>query len=350
MVKITHDIDIYPYNTFHLHCSARNFTIVSSVEDAQTLLQDLETDISKILILGGGSNILLQDDIYDWLVVKNEIMWKEIIAQDKSSVTIKIWAGENRDEFVRRSIEQWYTGIEQLVSIPWCVWASPMQNIWAYGVEVKDVITEVEYIHIETWETKTLSNPDCKFWYRESIFKKELKWQVIITYVSMKLGIYTPQTYSPNISYGAIEEKLDTWNITPKLLAKTITQIRESKLPDWTKLGTAWSFFKNPYISSEQFEQLQKKHPEVKGWPVSDSPLDEWEMCTIYKLSAWQLIDLAGLKWYRSWDAGTYEKHALVLINHGSARGTDLVQVARHIQEVVEYKFGVEIEMEVNLA
>lgn len=357
MTKITHDIDIHPYNTFHLHCIARNFARITSVDDIHSLLSDTDTNHSKILILWGGSNILLQDEILDGLVIKNEIMWKEIIAQDETTVTIKVWAGENRDQFVRWCIQQWYTGIEQLVSIPGCVWASPMQNIWAYGVEVKDVIQNVEYIYIPTWEEKQISNSKCNFGYRESIFKHDLKNKVIITHVTFTLGIYTPETYQPNIWYGAIQDNLgDTKTITPHILATTISDIRASKLPDRTKLGTAWSFFKNPYIPAAQFQQLQKKHPEVKGRPLPlPSPSEgvgrgsEGEGKQLVKLSAGQLIDLAWLKGYRSWDAGTYKYHALVLINHGNATGTDLVQVALYIQETVYTKFGVRIEMEVNV-
>lgn len=356
-MNIETNIDLLPYNTFHFSCIADHFVIINRIEDRQLLVK---TDIfakNKRLILWGGSNILLTQDRFPGLIIKNEIMGKEIIAEDNESVTIKVWAGENWNDFVVRTIQQGYYGIENLVSIPGTVGAAPMQNIWAYGVEAGDYILQVEYGDLN-WQTHTLNKNDCQFWYRESIFKQALKDQTCITHVVFQLQKYDEKKYIPTMKYGAIEEKVyqllnnwqpttDNWQpITPSLIAQAVADIRASKLPDRTQIGTAGSFFKNPIIPESQYNSLKEQFPDLVGHstPSWISNLEFY-----IKLSAGQLIDLSWLKGLDRGSVGTYHHHALVLIHNGWWTGADILRLCEHIQYVVYETFGVRIEAEVNI-
>jgi len=363
-MKILEHIDLQPYNTFKISCVARYFVVVESAED---VIELSKTDIykdNKKLFLGGGSNILLTQETYDGLVIKNEIRWKKVIEETTASITVKIWAGENRDTIVQRAVSQGYTGVENLVSIPGTVWAAPMQNIWAYGVEIKDLVHNVMGIDLPSQTEIILASYECEFGYRESIFKHSLKDKFFITHVTFVFGKYDPKTYFPIISYGAIQDKLaeiadgDDLAVTPELIASAVAQIRESKLPNRKEIGTAGSFFKNPTVTKEKYKQLQSIEPSITWYPepAIPSPSDDeggtvgrglgWGW--LIKLNAWQLIDLAGLKGLQHGNVGTYHKHALILINQSNGTGAEIVQLASRIQKIVRETFGVEIVPEVN--
>lgn len=382
MITIQENIDLLPYNTFQVSCIAKYFVVIESVEAMQELIKsNIRKTTERKLILGGGSNMLFVSPIYDGIVVKNEIRTirvknAECRTQSKEEnatpcwnnyTLITVWAWENWDEFVRRTIKNGYYGIENLVSIPGTVWASPVQNIGAYGVEVESVIDSVTRLEFDTWLIHTYCNDACKFWYRSSIFKQWLKWKGIITHVTFKLKCYNSSTYAPTLTYGAVLETIEQskcWGlILPTDVATTIAHIRSEKLPDRTVLWTAWSFFKNPIVDEERFLRLQQEF-WVKGREVPKSAeirMQNTESeksqhsalsilnCTLYKLSAWQLIDVAWLKGYRQWDIGVYEKHALVLVNYGEKDGSKFAALIERIQQKVEGLFGVKLELEVNV-
>lgn len=340
-MNIQHDINLKPYTTFQFDCIADFFISIQSINNLQELIITHLFQWSPRLILWWGSNILLTKERFAGLVIKNDISGKEIINETDTQAYIRVWWWENRDDFVRRSIEEWYAWCENLVSIPGTVWAAPMQNIGAYGVEVWNIIKTVEYIDLHTWKTHILTWDECKFWYRDSIFKQYLKDAIYITHVTFILEKYSPETYIPLISYGAIQKKINTVAgdpLTPKIIATTIAKIRASKLPDWKTIGTAWSFFKNPIITEEKMQYIKQNFPEIGCYPVA------WGC----KLSAWQLIDLAWCKWIRNGAVWTYDKHALVLVHHGWGTGKDIVNLAKHIQEKVSTLFGIDINPEVN--
>ena len=348
------NVSLLSYNTLQVECIARYFVEIATISELQKLVT---IDIFKNhdhLIIGWWSNILLTSSHYDGIVIKNNILGKEIIEEDDETVTIKVGAGENWNTFVEWTLEQWYCWLENLISIPWSVGAAPMQNIWAYGVEAKSSIQDVELIELEAWELKSISNNECDFWYRSSIFKAELKNKVFISHVTFALSKYSAESYEPNITYGAIQEQLEKQWIqqpTPKQVADIVRNIRASKLPDRTKIWTAGSFFKNPIIEQDLYEQLKKNYPNLITFPVEDTNSLKSEIGnrkSKVKLSAGQLIDLTGLKWLTQWNVGTYKNHALILVNHGWGTWTQIEQLAKHIQEKVFKKFGVQLEPEVN--
>ena len=236
------------------------------------------------------------------------------------------------------SIRQNLSGIENLALIPGLVGASPMQNIGAYGVEVKDVITRVNYIEIRSGNKKSFTNSECNFGYRNSIFKEELRGKVVITKVVYKLS----KTPLKNIKYGAITEELKRLKKEPSPgnIAQAVINIRSSKLPDPKVLGNSGSFFKNPIIETSQFEEMKKEFPEMVGYTISENKT---------KIAAGWLIDNAGLKGYRKADAGVHKNQALVLVNYGNATGTEIINLAKEVQQKVKEKYGISIEPEVNI-
>ena len=346
MLNIEHNKQLQSLNTFQIPCVTDYFCVIQSIEEFQELTN---TEIRKnnyssttLFFLGWWSNTLFTQEKYHWLVVYNQIIWKTRESETNDSVTITIGWGESRHDCVLRSIEQWYTGRENLSLIPWSVGAAPMQNIGAYGTEIKDSIVSITWIDLTTGTVTKLTHDQCQFGYRDSIFKRDLKWHFFITHVTFTLNKYSPETYQPNITYKWIQEKIDElfpWEkTTPNTLSQAIISIRQSKLPDRTQIGTAGSFFKNPIIPHTQFNELQKKFPKLK-WRDAD----HWT-----KLAAGQLIELAWMRWLDNGTVGTYNNHALVLINKWWAIGYDVVHTAQLIQQKVFEKFGVTIEPEVN--
>ena len=308
-MEILENINLKKYNTFMLPSFSRYFAEISNIKDVKELLNsDVYTNISKRYILWEWSNTIFTGD-FNWLIIKSNLTWKEILKSD-DEVLIKVWAGEIRYNFVSRCAENNYVWMENLAYIPSSIWASAVQNIWAYWSEAKDVIYEVEWIDLETWNTRIFNNSDCEFWYRDSIFKHELKDNFLITYVTYKLKKYS-KDYKFNCEYTGIKEKItELWfnseNLKPSEFVQVITEIRKWKLPDWHEIWTAWSFFKNPIISFQQRSWLQQRFPELKWFEV-----EEW-----VKLSAWQLIDMCWFKWKWNWKVWTYKTHALILIRN----------------------------------
>ncbi len=325
------------YNTFGIDVKAKYFATFNSEEELTNLLGSKIIQKEPLLILGGGSNILFTKD-FDGLVLANEIKGIEIISENANYSTIKVGAGEVWHDFVLWSIEKDLSGIENLALIPGLVGASPMQNIGAYGVEVKDVVESVDFIEIDSGNKKTIENSVCNFGYRDSIFKHELKGKVVITRVILKLS----RTPLNKTTYGTINEELKNLNLeaSPRNIAQAIINIRSSKLPDPKVLGNSGSFFKNPVIETIKFEELKKEFPEMVGHKVSGKET---------KVSAGWLIDNAGLKGYRKENAGVHKNQALVLVNYGNATGLEIINLAKKIQEVVKEKYSLQIELEVNI-
>ena len=336
-MKIQQNYSLKKYNTFGIAATAKYFACFSSENELVELLRNDLCKTEPLFILGGGSNILLTQD-FEGLVLANTIKGMEVLAEDNHSSTIEVGAGEVWHDFVLWSIDKNLSGIENLALIPGLVGASPMQNIGAYGLEVKDVITTVHFIEIGSGNSKILSNEDCNFGYRDSIFKHKLKEKVVITKVIFKLS----KTPLNKTTYGAIEEELKNLNLepSPKNISTAVINIRSRKLPDPKILGNSGSFFKNPIIETTQFENLKREFPEMVGYTISE---------TKTKIAAGWLIDNAGLKGYRKADAGVHKNQALVLVNYGNATGLEIINLAKEIQEKIKDKYGISITPEVNI-
>lgn len=351
-MNIQKNVELKSYNTMKVSCIADYFCIVQTKDDFIELQNEKIYQSHKKLFLGWWSNLLFTKPIFEWLIIKNEIFSKEIIEETNEYVVIQVWAWENRDQFVHRTLQKWYVWLENLVSIPGTVWAAPMQNIWAYWVEVKESIINVQWIDLPSKTEIILAAYECNFWYRKSIFKHELKDKFFITHVTFKLEKYRPNNYFPMIDYWAIQSKLNKQSedelndkpLTPKIVADCIAEIRAWKLPDRTSIGTAWSFFKNPIVSKHKYKELLHLEPSIKGYEIDF----EWKSIQMYKLNAGQLIDLAWLKWMQHWNVWTYHKHALILINNGKWTWKEVVELSERIQSIVKETYDIDIEPEVN--
>ncbi|MFA8435124.1 MAG: UDP-N-acetylmuramate dehydrogenase [Marinifilaceae bacterium] len=323
------------YNTFGIDVTARYFFEFQEVAEIQQFLKDNPIRDTNYLILGGGSNLLFTED-FDGLVIHPKIKGIEIVREDEDHVWVKAGAYEEWDDFVAWSVNNQYSGIENLSLIPGKVGATPVQNIGAYGVEVQEVITEVEAISIETGSRVTLSNAQCEFGYRDSIFKNELKNLFIVTSVTYQLS------KKPNYKthYGSLSGELENYSeINLQNIREVIIKIRESKLPDPKEIGNAGSFFKNPVIDTEVAGQLQKEYPKIPLYPVNGAHT---------KVAAGWLIEQCGWKGKQIGNAGVHKDQALVLINCGKATGLEISHLANEIRKSVILKFGITLEMEVN--
>jgi UDP-N-acetylmuramate dehydrogenase len=334
-LTILENISLKKYNTFGVECYAKRFVSIQSFYELQELVK-IEKDI---FLISGGSNMLLTKDI-DKLVVFIDIKGISIDNENENSVHLTVNAGENWHEFVLWCISQNYGGLENLSLIPGNVGTCPIQNIGAYGVEVKDTITKVEALEIETGKRVTFSNEECEFGYRNSIFKNQAKGKFILTAVSFELS---KNLHQLNTSYGAIETALKENNITQptiKDVSDAVISIRQSKLPDPKEIGNSGSFFKNPVISTSQFKTLQKAYNTIPSYQVSDSEI---------KVPAGWLIEHCGFKGKRFGEAGVHKNQALVLVNHGNALGKEIYELALTIQQAVFEKFKIQLEIEVNI-
>ena len=334
-MNIEENISLKNYNTFGIDVTAKRFICIDSVYQLQELLK-VEKDI---FLISGGSNMLLTKDI-EKLVVHIDIKGVSIDQENENEVFLTVNAGENWHEFVLWCVDNNYGGLENLSLIPGNVGTCPIQNIGAYGVEVKDTITKVEALQIETGKLVQFSNEECKFGYRNSIFKNEVKGKYIITSVSFKL---TKQNHNFNTSYGAIETELTSKNIAKpnlKNISDAIIAIRKSKLPDPKEIGNSGSFFKNPVITKAHFLTLQKTYPEIPSYIVSENQV---------KVPAGWLIEKAGFKGKRFGDFGVHKKQALVLVNYNNATGKDIYNLAETIQKEIKSKFDIKLEIEVNV-
>jgi len=326
-----------PYNTFGIDVKTNEFVSVCSVKELKNTLQKYQN--KEVFVLGGGSNMLLTKNI-EKPVVQINIKGIKIIDQDENFVFVEAMAGENWHEFVIWTLENNFGGIENLSLIPGNIGAAPIQNIGAYGVELKDVFHSCNALNIKTLETKNFTKEECNFGYRESVFKKQEKGKYIILSIQLRL---TKNNHKICISYGAIQSELDKKNIqnpTISDVSQAVITIRKSKLPDPKELGNSGSFFKNPITSKEIFEQIQKEYPQMPFYIVCENQV---------KIPAAWLIEQVGFKGKRFGDAGVHQKQALVLVNYGNASGTEIYDLAKNIQQSVLKKFGIAIETEVNI-
>lgn len=338
MIDLKENISLKPYNTFGIDAYAKSFTSFSSVEELKELLNSNIITQHPFLFLGGGSNILLTKN-FDGVILKNEIKGIEIVKENEDHVYIKVGAGENWHSFVMFCVNNNYAGIENLSLIPGNVGASPMQNIGAYGVEIKDVFQELEAVDVHDSTTKVFELKDCAFGYRESVFKRKYKNQFVISSVTYRLN----KRPSYNTSYGAINQELEKMGVKElsiQSISQAVINIRSSKLPDPKEIGNAGSFFKNPQIPNSKFQDLKEQYPGMPSFPVDDKQI---------KIPAGWLIEQCGWKGYRKGDAGCYSKQALVLVNYGSAKGEEILELSESIIDSVKEKFGVELEREVNI-
>ncbi|MCF6168189.1 UDP-N-acetylmuramate dehydrogenase [Lutibacter sp.] len=332
-MSIQHNISLKEYNTFGINVYAKQFISINSVKELVEIL-NLNNDI---FLLGGGSNMLLTSDIEKLVIHLN---LKGIIVNDTEQdvVYVTAEAGENWHEFALWCISQNYGGLENLSLIPGNVGTSPIQNIGAYGVEIKDTFYQLEALEIETGKTKIFTKDECNFGYRNSIFKNELKGKYIIVNVTFKL---TKNNHKLTTSYGAINSYLKSKETpTIKDISDAVIAIRQSKLPNPKEIGNSGSFFKNPVISKVHFKTLKENYPEIPHYIINDNEI---------KIPAGWLIEQCGFKGKRFGDAGVHAKQALVLVNYGNATGKEIVSLAKKIQQKVKKIFNVEIEIEVNI-
>ena len=338
-MRIEQNFSLKTYNTFGIDAKAKSLVAVTTEAELIDFLKHNPLKNELALVLGGGSNMLLTKDI-DGTVLHVAISGKQIIEETESSALVEAGAGENWHQLVLWAIENNLAGIENLSLIPGNIGTAPVQNIGAYGVELKDTFYSLDAIEISTGKKHTFTLEACKFGYRESIFKSELKGKFIITRVRLKL--FKPP-HSLSTHYGAIKEELtnkEVVNPSIKDVSNAVIAIRQSKLPDPKELGNSGSFFKNPIVREEIANSLKNSYPEL---PIYDANSGN------KKLAAGWLIDQCGLKGYRTGDAGVHKKQALVLVNYGNATGADILALAQFVITHVYEKFGVKLEPEVNI-
>ena len=324
-------------NTFGLPAFAEYFIRCTSIEDVQQVVKN--HDLSSALILGGGSNILLTNDVKG-LVIKMDIEGKEILNETAEEITIRVGAGENWHSFVMYAINNDWGGVENLSLIPGTVGAAPMQNIGAYGVEIEQVFDHLRAIDRSTGELVTFFRDDCEFGYRESIFKTSARDKYIICDVAFKLK---KPPHEVNIAYGAIRDVLAERGIDkPDIrdVSDAVISIRQSKLPDPKEIGNSGSFFKNPTITASAYRDLRTEYPEIPGYPVGTSHV---------KVPAGWLIEQCGWKGYVRNKIGVHKNQALVLVNYGGGSGKEIEELSREIQASVKKRYGISLQAEVNI-
>lgn len=336
-MTIQHNKSLKNYNTFGIDVPAERFVAVTTLPELKEVLSAHKNE--PIFMLGGGSNMLLTRAVTD-LVIHLNLKGISVVSETEDTIQICAMAGENWHEFVQYCIKNNYGGLENMSLIPGNVGTAPIQNIGAYGVELKDTFVSCTAIHIASLSEKTFSKEDCNFGYRNSIFKNEEKGNYSITSVTFQL---TKKNHTLHTNYGAIREQLKSQNIekpTISAISEAVIAIRQSKLPDPAILGNSGSFFKNPVIETEQFQTFRLQHPGAPFYEVSP---------TKFKIPAGWLIEQAGFKGKRYGDAGVHKNQALVLVNYGNATGTEIWELALKIQEKVQQQFGIFIEPEVNV-
>jgi len=337
-MEISENVSLRPYNTFGIAANARYFTSFTSREELVAAMDDKRVKHAPHMILGGGSNLLFTQD-FPGVVLKNDIRGITLLREEDDYIYVQAGAGENWHGFVQYCISNNWAGLENLSLIPGNVGASPMQNIGAYGVEIKDNFFELEAWHIKDQVLQTFSNAACDFGYRESIFKKAYRHQFVILSVTYRL---CKQPHF-NTSYGAIEEELKRMGITElsiQAISQAVINIRSSKLPNPAEIGNAGSFFKNPTVDEAKYTALKAAFPGIVAFPLENGH---------YKLAAGWLIEQCGLKGYRDGDAGVHARQALVLVNYGHAKGAEIYALSQQVLDTVQAKFGVLLEREVNV-
>ncbi|QBA63503.1 UDP-N-acetylmuramate dehydrogenase [Muriicola soli] len=336
-MKVQEQVSLKPYNTFGIDVKARYFAEVTSIEELEWILK--QEKYPTKMILGGGSNMLLTQDL-DALVIHIGLMGKKIVKEEDNYAEVRVMAGENWHDLVLWTLDKNMGGLENLSLIPGSVGSAPIQNIGAYGVELKDHFISCEAMEIETCKLCTFSLEDCDFGYRESFFKQQGKGKYVITSVNFKL---TTKDHQLRIGYGTIGEELSNANVlhpTIEDISRAVIHIRQRKLPDPAVLGNSGSFFKNPVVQASKYEELKERYPEIPSYRISENEI---------KIPAAWMIDTCGFKGTRQGDAGVHERQALVLVNYGNASGEEILNLARQIQEKVKLNFGISIHPEVNI-
>jgi UDP-N-acetylmuramate dehydrogenase len=333
-LSIHKDFDLSTFNTMGVSSKTSHFVEITSLSELEKAVQFAQEKNLEILILGGGSNILFKKD-FDGLVIYNGLKGIDFL----SDTELKVAAGQNWHELVLFCVQHGLGGIENLSLIPGSVGAAPIQNIGAYGVELEDVFVSLEAFMLETYEIRTFNKTECNFGYRDSVFKKELKGKAVIISVTLSL------TKNPtvNTSYKALADLIKDKGIQNpgiKDISNCVIEIRQSKLPDPKKIGNTGSFFKNPVISVQLFDQLKADYPDLPGYPVTERQV---------KIPAGWLIDKAGWKGKRMGEAGVHTKQALVLVNHGNATGEEIWNLATEIRLSIKEKFNISLVPEVNI-
>ncbi len=338
MAVIRHNVNLQALNTFGIAVNALHYTELHEIEAFADIMQTDEYQNFPHLIIGGGSNILFTKD-FQGLVIRNCLKGISVVDENANSVLVKAAAGENWHQFVQWCILQGFGGLENLSLIPGCVGASPMQNIGAYGVEIKDVFKSLTALDLNDGSQRQFSKEECAFGYRESVFKNIYKNQYLITAVTFELK----KQSAVNTSYGAIAEELKKMGVEKPGIAdvsKAVIAIRQSKLPDPAVTGNAGSFFKNPEVSAEQYWRIKNEFPELVAYPLESGH---------YKLAAGWLIEQAGLKGFEKAGAAVHTRQALVLVNTGTATGDAVLRLSSEIIDKVKAKYGVTLEREVNI-
>lgn len=339
MPDIKQNISLRSFNTFGIDVKAKYFVRITSIQDLQQLIKTEIYQNERRLALGGGSNVLFTRD-FDGLIIQIDIKGIHKLKENEAHVTVKAGAGEHWHQFVMHCVNNNWGGVENLSLIPGTVGAAPIQNIGAYGIEVKEVIEEVEYLDALTGEVKTLHNDKCHFGYRQSVFKRQLKEKFFISSVTLTL---TKKNHLIRTEYGAIREMLQQHKIqvpTIRDVSDAVIEIRKSKLPDPTTIGNAGSFFKNPSIALSEYQTLKMKHPEIPGYTSVNQEV---------KVPAAWLIEQCGWKGKRIHNIGVHKTQPLVLVNYGGGNGEEIFQLAQQIQRSVVEKFGINLTTEVNI-
>jgi UDP-N-acetylmuramate dehydrogenase len=329
------------FNTFGFEAKARYFSAPDSTDEIEKLLKEVQKNNIPVFVLGGGSNVVFSRD-FDGLVLRPQIGGIELVDENSEYARIKVGAGVVWDDFVRYAGQCNLGGVENLSAIPGNTGASPVQNIGAYGMEAKDSIASVNGIFIDDGSRFSLENAECKFAYRNSIFKNELKGKTVITHVVFRLSKHPVF----KLDYGNLKEELKKYSeVNLSNIRKSVIDIRADKLPDPKALGNAGSFFKNPVVERREAERLSERYPSMPVYPAdySDISIDK------VKLSAGWLIENCSLKGYRENNIGVHNKQALVLVNYGEGTAAELILFAQMVQNKVFEKFGIKIETEVNI-
>lgn len=331
------DISLKPYNTFGVEARAKHFGIIQRMHDLSEVIPLKKSD-DALLILGGGSNLLFVRD-FDGLVLHNALQGIEVLEEDRETCLLKVFGGENWSALVDYTVEQGWGGIENLSLIPGTVGAAPIQNIGAYGVELCEVLEQVETIDLHTGKTRVFDNESCQFGYRTSIFKTSAKGQYLVTAVTLRLA----KEPKPDLRYAALREAFagrDPEGITPGGVSAAVKAIRRAKLPDPAIVGNAGSFFKNPVVKQSVAGSLRSEYPDIPIYPAGEGEV---------KIAAGWLIEKCGWKGRRSGNAGVHDKQALVLVNLGGASGEEIFSLSERIREDVRQHFGILLEREVTV-
>lgn len=339
MIKVEENVSLKPYNTFGLDVTTRYLCRITSVEQLTELLQSAIFKNEKHYILGGGSNILFTSS-FDGLIIKDEMEGIEVIQETDNHILVRVCAGENWHKFVMHCVANNWGGIENLSLIPGTVGAAPMQNIGAYGIEIKSLIENVEAVALASGVVRIFSNEECGFGYRESVFKRELVKKYFISSVTLRL---TKKHHQLNTTYGAIQDTLKAMHVTQptiKNVSDAVIHIRSSKLPDPVVTGNAGSFFKNPTVTMDAYKNIQNSHATIPGYPIDNQNV---------KVPAGWLIEQCGWKGKRIKNVGVHPSQALVLVHYGNGNGEEILNLAQKIQASVMEKFHIELTPEVNI-